>query len=166
MDYILIISGAVCMVVGFIGCFLPALPGPPISYMGIVMLHFTSKSEFSWEFFLFWALIVVLVSALDYFVPIWGTKKFGGGRRGAWGSALGVVLGVFVLPPWGILLFPFVGAVLGELSGGKQFNPALKAGFGSFVGFLAGIVFKLVVASALGYFFFKDVIYMLWQFIH
>ncbi|MBN1462334.1 MAG: DUF456 domain-containing protein [Paludibacteraceae bacterium] len=163
MDYFLLITGAICMIVGILGSFLPILPGPPLSYLGVVLLHFTSKSDFSWQFFLFWGIVVVVVMVLDYLVPIWGTKKFGGGRRGAWGSALGVLVGVFVLPPWGIIIFPFFGAVLGELSEGKQLNLAIKAGVGSFIGFLSGIVFKFVVSLALAYFFFKDVLYILWQ---
>jgi len=158
MDYFLLIAGAICMIVGILGSFLPVLPGPPLSYLGILLLHLTSKFDFSWQFFLFWGIVVVLVMVLDYLVPIWGTKKFGGGRRGAWGSALGVLVGVFVLPPWGIIIFPFFGAVLGELSEGKQLNLAIKAGIGSFIGFLSGIIFKFIVSLALAYFFFKDVI--------
>lgn len=160
MDYLLIIVGAICIIVGLIGCFLPVLPGPPLSYLGLVLLHFTSVSDFSWSFFLLWAIIVALVQVLDYYLPIWGTKKFGGGRRGSWGSALGVIVGVFVFPPLGIIIFPFVGAVLGEISEGKSFTASFKAGFGSFLGFIGGVIFKLVVASSLAYFFIKEIFFL------
>lgn len=163
MDYILIIAGAICMIVGILGCFLPILPGPSISYLGVLLLHFTTKSQFSWQFLVFFGVAVVIVQVLDYFLPIWGTKKFGGGSRGAWGSAFGVVAGLFVFPPWGIIILPFVGAVLGELTDGKEFNLALKSGFGSFIGFIGGIIFKLAISCALAFFFFKDVGFFVWQ---
>ncbi len=165
MDYILIIAGTISILAGVIGCFLPVIPGPPISYVGILLLHFTDVSHFSVEFLVFFAVAVVIVQILDYYLPILGTKKFGGGSRGAWGSAIGVVVGLFIIPPWGIIIFPFVGAVVGELTDGKEFNAAVKSGFGAFIGFVGGILFKLAVSLAIAFFFFKDVGYFLWQMI-
>ena len=77
--------------------------------------------------------------------------------RGIWGCAIGMVVGLF-FGPWGIVLGPFVGAIAGELSGGKQTQAAIKAGFGSFIGFLLGIVSKLVVGGFLLYYAIEAVV--------
>lgn len=151
METLLIILAFTCIIIGIIGSVLPVLPGVPLSYGGILLLHFTEKVQFSIQFLIFWALMVILVQLLDYYVPIWGTKKFGGSKRGIWGCAIGMVVGIFI-GPWGIVLGPFVGAILGELSGGKQTQEAIKAGFGSFMGFLLGIVSKLIVGGFLLYY--------------
>lgn len=163
LDIILTILGALLMIIGILGCILPVLPGIPLSYIGILLLHFTSKVEFSTQFLIIWGIIVIIVQLLDYYVPIWGTKKFGGGKKGAWGSAIGIVAGIFILPPWGIIIFPFVGAVIGELFDNKELNIALKAGFGAFIGFLAGTVMKLVVAIVLAFYFFKEAFYAIYH---
>ena len=156
MDALLIFLGVLCIIAGIIGSVLPVLPGIPLSYGGILLLHFTEKIQFSVEFLIFWAIIVIAVSLLDYYIPIWGTKKFGGSKRGVWGCAIGMVVGLF-FGPWGIVLGPFVGAIVGELSGGKQTQAAIKAGFGSFIGLLLGIVSKLVVGGFLLYYAFVAV---------
>lgn len=151
METLLIILAFACIIIGIIGSVLPVLPGVPLSYGGILLLHFTEKVQFSTQFLIFWAVIVIIVQLLDYYVPIWGTKKFGGSKRGIWGCAIGMVVGLF-FGPWGIVLGPFVGAIVGELSGGKQTQEAIKAGFGSFMGFLLGIVSKLIVGGFLLYY--------------
>ena len=156
MDTLLIFLGVLCIIAGIIGSVLPVLPGIPLSYGGILLLHFTEKIQFTTQFLVFWALLVIAVSLLDYYIPIWGTKKFGGSKRGVWGCAIGMVVGLF-FGPWGIVLGPFVGAIAGELSGGKQTQAAIKAGFGSFIGLLLGIVSKLVVGGFLLYYAFVAV---------
>ena len=157
MEIILIITAFTCIVVGIIGSVLPVLPGVPLSYAGILLLHFTEKVQFSIPFLILWLVLVILVQLLDYYVPIWGTRKFGGSKRGVWGCAIGMVVGLF-FGPWGIVLGPFVGAIVGEISGGKQTQAAIKAGFGSFIGFLLGIVSKLVVGGFLLYYAIEAVV--------
>lgn len=157
MDTFLIIIGFVCIIMGIAGTLLPVLPGIPLSYLGILLLHFSEKIQFTSEFLIFWAIMVIIVSLLDFYIPIWGTKKFGGSKRGIWGCALGMVLGIF-LGPWGIILGPFAGAVIGELSSGKQSKAALKAGFGSFLGFILGTASKLIVGGFLLFYAVKEII--------
>ena len=112
MDIFLIILGAICLLLGLIGCVAPVLPGVPLSYVGLLLLHFTDRVQFSWQFLTIWAVIVVVIQLLDYFIPAWGTKKFGGSKYGVWGSTIGLLLGFF-MGPWGIVVGPFVVAVFG-----------------------------------------------------
>ena len=142
MDIIWIIVGAICLLVGLAGCFLPALPGPPLSYVGMILLHLTDKVQFTATQLIVWAILVIIVQVLDYLTPLIGTKYSGGSKWGNRGCIAGTVIGIFLFPPWGIIFGPLVGAVIGELLGGKLTHEALKAGLGAFVGFLLGGNFK------------------------
>lgn len=157
MDIVLIILGALCLLAGIVGCIVPALPGVPLAYVGLWLLHITDRAQFSWQFLLIWGIITVVVQVLDYIIPVWGTKKFGGTKWGTWGSMIGLLLGMF-LGPWGIILGPFVGAVLGELIAGKASAQAIRAGFGSFVGLMTGTVIKLICCGMMTYYFIAELI--------
>lgn len=95
MEYVLIVLGIIFMISGILGCVLPVIPGPPLSYIGLLLLHFTEKYQFSPRFLIIWAIITGVVYALDYIIPAWGTKKFGGSKRGILGSIIGLVVGLF-----------------------------------------------------------------------
>ena len=158
MDILLIVLGAIFIISGVLGCVLPIIPGPPLSYIGLLLLHFTERYQFSSKFLIIWAIITVVVYALDYLIPAWGTKKFGGSNRGVWGSIIGLIIGMFFFPPFGIIIGPFVGAVIGELTAGKESGAALKSGFGSFMGFLAGTLLKLIASGMMTWYFVKEMI--------
>ena len=159
MDIVLIIIGILCMIVGLVGCIVPVLPGVPIAYAGLWVLHFTDKVQFSWGFLLIWGIVTVVVQVIDTVVPVWGTKMMGGSKAGVWGSTIGLVIGLFY-GIWGIILGPFIGAVIGELiaqrkKGIRSFKQALKAGSGAFVGLMTGIVLKLITVGIMCFFFVK-----------
>jgi uncharacterized protein len=158
MDTFLIITGIILLVAGLAGCVLPVLPGPPLSYIALLLLHFTGKHQFSNKFLIIWLIIIALVVILDYLVPVWGAKKFGAGKRGIWGSIIGLLLGLFVFPPIGIIVGTFLGAVIGEMTSGKETLAAVKAGFGSFAGFMGGMLLKLVASGMMTWFFVKELI--------
>ncbi|MCK4661253.1 MAG: DUF456 domain-containing protein [Bacteroidales bacterium] len=153
MDWILLVLSIVLIIIGLIGCVLPVIPGPPISYIGLLILHYTDFADFTFEFLVFFAALTVLVTILDYVVPIWGTKKLGGSRYGIWGATIGLVLGIFFFPPIGIILGPFFGALFGELIRDNNLNKAFVAALGSLVGFLLGIGMKLIVSGIITYYF-------------
>ena len=142
MDVFLIILSLICLLAGLGGCILPALPGPPVSYVGLLLLHFTGSVQFSAVELLVWLGLVVVAQVVDYFIPMLGSKYSGGSKWGSWGAFWGGILGVFFLP-WGLVLGPFFGAVAGELLGDKDLGRALKSGVGSLLGFLFGTVFKV-----------------------
>lgn len=156
MDYVLIGLGIILIISGILGCVLPVIPGPPLSYIGLLLLHFTERYQFTPRFLIIWAIVTAVVYALDYIIPAWGTKKFGGSKRGVWGSIIGLVIGLFFFPPFGIIIGPFVGAVIGELTAGKDSGAALKSGFGSFLGFLAGTLLKLITSGMMTWYFFRE----------
>ena len=157
MDIFLIILGAICLLVGILGCVLPVLPGVPLAYCGLLLLHATDKVQFSWQFLVIWAVVTIVVQVLDSVVPIWGTKRFGGSKMGVWGSTLGLLVGLF-FGPWGIVLGPFLGAVVFELIDGKNTRLALKAGWGSFVGLMTGTILKLICCGLMTYYFIAELI--------
>ena len=158
MDIALAVLGTVLVLLGFIGSILPVIPGPPISWVGLLLLKWTDYITDHGEAYgnALWILLffVILVTILDYVVPIMGTKKFGGSKRGVWGATIGVVVGLFFGPP-GIIIGPFLGAYIGEITTGKKERDALRAAWGSFVGFLLGVGMKLMVCGAILFFFVR-----------
>ena len=157
MDIFLIILGSLFLLAGIIGCIVPALPGVPLSYVALLLLQLTDRVQFSWQFLVIWLAVTILVQVLDTFIPVWGTKRMGGSKAGTWGATLGLVAGMF-LGVWGIILGPFVGAVLFELIAGKRAGVAIKAGVGSFVGILTGTVLKLICSGMMTYYFIKALV--------
>ena len=144
MDIFLIILSVLFMVVGLLGCILPALPGPPLSYVGFLLLHFTDKVQFSTTHIWVLLALVVIAQVIDYFIPVLGSKYSGGTKWGSWGAFIGSVVGLFFLP-WGLLLGPFLGAVVGELLGDADMKSALKSGTGALLGFILGTVLKVAL---------------------
>ena len=158
MDWIWITLGVVLAITGIAGCILPFLPGPPLSYIALLTILAIDPHEFSSRFLGIWLAITIAVTLLDYYVPIWGTKKFGGSSKGIWGATIGLIAGLFFFPPFGLIAGPFIGAFIGELIAGKDTPAALRSGFGSFIGFLAGTIMKLTVSIIMAFYFFRAII--------
>ncbi len=157
-DILLAVIAFAVIIIGIIGCILPIIPGPPLSFAGVLILKFfTSYGEkISTEALLIVGIIAIVVQILDYFVPVWGTKKFGGTKYGTWGSMIGLLAGIILLPMLGIVIGPFgiigiiggpfFGALIGETIAGQKSDKAMRAAFGSFIGFLTGTLMKLVTS--------------------
>lgn len=145
------------MITGIAGCLLPVLPGPPLSFLGLVALHFTRFADISRNLFIILGIVTILVTVIDYVVPIWGTRHFGGSKYGMRGATVGLIIGLF-LGPAGIILGPFVGAFIGELIYKDQIRYALKAGFGSLLGFMTGIGLKLAASLLMTFYFVRALI--------
>ena len=135
------------MILGLIGAFIPVLPGPLTSWGGLLILSFTGAIDITTSFLGITFGVALLVWVLDYFIPALGTKKFGGTKYGMWGSTIGLLLGLFFFPPIGIIVGPFIGALVGELMhDSKNTNKAFKAAVGSFIGFLFSTGLKFAVS--------------------
>lgn len=146
MDIFLIIIALLLMILGIIGSFLPILPGPITSWLGFLMLKFSALIELSNSFLIITFVIALLIWVVDYFIPALGTKKFGGSKYGMIGTTLGLIIGIISPIPGGIIIGPFLGALIGELFNKADSETALKAAFGSFLGFITSTFLKFVVA--------------------
>jgi len=144
MDILLLIAGIACLLIGLAGAVLP-LPGPPLSFAGLILLHISRFAEFSQTVLYTLGFVTIVIAVLDYYIPVWGTKKFGGTRSGAIGATVGMLAGFLFIPAIGIFVGTFLGAFLGELIGKAKVKDALKSAFGSFIGFLTGIVMKVIL---------------------
>lgn len=133
------------MFVGILGSFLPVLPGPGVSWVGLLLLHLTTAVPQNWWFLGITLAVAIIIFALDYIIPAIGTKKFGGTKAGMIGTTIGLIVGLIAPIPGGIIIGPFVGAFIGELSNKADKKTAAKAAFGSFLGFLTGTFLKFMV---------------------
>jgi uncharacterized protein len=156
MDILWIILGGLLMLVGLAGCILPFLPGPPLCYIALLLQQLKEEAPFTSKFLWIWAGVTVAVVVLEYVIPVYGTRKYGGTKYGIWGCTIGLIAG-FWFGPVGIIVGPFVGALIGELIGNAQSDQALRAAFGSFIGFLAGVVLKLIVCCVMLYYFIRSI---------
>ncbi len=148
MDILLAVAALLMAIVGIVGCIVPVLPGPVLSYAALLLCYFgCDNSEISTTSLWIWALVTLVVSLVDYVLPGYLTKLFGGSRSSVTGATIGVFAGFLIFPPIGIILCPFVGAVIGEmLHDSRNLGRALLAGIGSFFAFVAGTGIKLVAS--------------------
>ncbi|MCF8273723.1 MAG: DUF456 domain-containing protein [Flavobacteriaceae bacterium] len=146
MDIILIIISALFILLGLFGSFIPILPGPPLSWLGLLLLQFTKAVQMSTTLLVVTGIVTVVILFLDYIIPAIGTKKFGGSKSGILGTSIGLVVGILAPIPGGIILGPFLGAFIGEMIHKNDSKIAIKAAFGSFIGFIASTFIKFIVA--------------------
>jgi uncharacterized protein len=145
MDTILLVVGFVFMVIGIFGSFLPVLPGPTISWVGLLLLYLTKSVENNYWILGISLVLTLVISLLDYFIPAKGTKYFGGSKYGVWGTNIGMIVGFFIPIPFGFILGAFLGAFIGELLFDKaEQKKALKAATGSLLGLLVSSFMKFI----------------------
>ena len=154
MDLLLLIVSLFLCLIGIVGSFLPIIPGPFTSWLGILLLNLTSAVEFNLNFVLITFTVALSVGILDYIIPILGVKKLGGSRSGQIGTTVGLIVALIILGPIGIIIGPFMGALLGEMSTNKSIQDSLKPAFGSFIGVIAGSVIKFLISLSFLFFYF------------
>ena len=157
MDFLLLIIAGLLALTGVVGCIVPGIPGPPLSYAGIILLHFTKWAELSTALIIWLGAFTVIVTVVDYALPIWATQKFGGSKRGAWGAIIGLIAGLF-FAPLGIIIGPFLGAFIGEITSNNDARTALRSATGSFAGFLLGTGAKFAVCGVIIYCFAQELL--------
>ena len=147
-----------CGIVGILGAVLPILPGTIISFVGMFCAYFTSDSEITSGQMWLWGIISAIIILLDYILPGYFSKVFGGTKAGITGATIGVIVGLF-MGPIGIIAGPFIGAVVGEMmSQQKQpLDKALVVGFGSLLSFFVGSGMKLIAGGFMMYYIWCDI---------
>jgi uncharacterized protein len=154
MDIAIPIVAFLLIMLGFIGSILPILPGPPLAFGGLWLFAWQTDYEriTSTALVIFGAL-TLLTFVVDLLAPALGARGYKSSRYGVIGSFIGAFVGIFVLGPLGVIIGPLAGAFIGEMVYARNFENALMVAWGSFVGFLIGSFFKLVVVfSMLVYF--------------
>ncbi|HZJ36206.1 MAG TPA: DUF456 domain-containing protein [Gillisia sp.] len=160
MDLLLVSLGAFLMITGLLGSFLPFMPGVPISWAGLLLLHLAPSIPVNYWFLGVTFFVAGIIYGLNLIIPALGTKYAGGSKFGMIGATIGLVVGIVVPVPFGIIIGPFVGAFIGEIVNKADSRSALKAAFGSFIGFLASSFMEFVVAFG----FLLLFIYKIWEF--
>ena len=165
MDLILFGVGAVLMILGILGSFLPVLPGVPLSWVGLLLLYLAPSVPINYWVLGIAFILAAIIYALQLVIPAMGTKKYGGSKAGMWGATIGLVIGIFVPIPLGIIIGAFAGAFIGEIINKSDSKSALRAAYGSFIGLLASTFMEMVVAVGFLIFFsykaweFRDLIF-------
>ncbi|MBR1516829.1 MAG: DUF456 domain-containing protein [Bacteroidales bacterium] len=154
MEIALIIFAILCAVLGIIGSVVPGLPGPPVAWVGLLLLFLCPSVDVSATLLIVAATVALVITVLDYLVPSALTTRLGGSRPGIWGCNIGLVVSIFGLPfgpqcLLGVILWPFIGALVGELVSGKPLPVSIRSATGAFLGFVTGTLLKLFYCLAL-----------------
>ena len=158
MDILFIILAVILLVVGFLGTFVPVLPGAPLAWVGLLLAYFSSYTTISLVTLIVTCVLAILVSVLDNIFPILLTKKFDGSKASTRGATVGLIVGFFT-GPWGIILGPFIGAFIGELiHNSEDTKKALSVAWGAFLGFLLGTGAKMIVVLAFIWIFILGIV--------
>lgn len=151
-----IVVALVFFVIAFLGLVYPIIPSALFMFLGFLSYGFIASFEgMNWFFWTIQVLFLILLFVADTLSNLVGVKKFGGSKAGMWGSTIGLLLGPFVIPFAGILLGPFLGAILAELIVKRRtIQQAFVVGIGSLVGFLTSILTKGTIMVIMVIFFF------------
>lgn len=153
MDIFWLVLGTIIILIGLVGSVAPVIPGPVTSFIGLLLCLLSNYFSISEDVIIALGVIAVIITVVDYLIPIYGTKKFGGTKAGVIGTIVGLIAGIIFLPGIGIIIGPFIGAFIGEMLAGSQSEKAFKAALGSFIGFLAGTFMKLIYSLAIIYYY-------------
>lgn len=156
METLLITGAIICAIIGLAGSILPALPGAPLSFAGLLLLCFCDGADISSTSIWVSAILLAIVSVLDYVAPIWLTNASGGSKQATRGSIAGLIAGLFFFPPWGLVIGPFIGAFVGELMTHATTGKALKVAMMSFVGFVLTTGMKIIYSGVLLFMVIKE----------
>ncbi len=159
MTALAVVLFAVFALAALVGIFLPVLPGVPLAAVGALLAAWlTGFESLGLTPLLVVAGLTVLALLVDYVAGLIGARRFGASRAGLWGSVVGALLGLFLLPPFGFLIGALAGAVGAELLTGRAPREALRAGFGVFVGTLGGMVTQTFIVVAIGFVVFPRLV--------
>ena len=159
IEILTVAGGAVLLLLGFIGCVLPVLPGPVLSFAALILISVpASFGLFSPVLLIVLAAAAVVSQLLDNIFPVIASKKAGAGKAGITGSVIGMIAGSILFPPFGTVIGAFAGALAGELIAGRGNENPLKAALGVFTGTIMGIVLKLAVSGFIAAVFIRGAV--------
>jgi len=158
MDITLAILAGILITAGIIGSIIQITPGPWLSYAGLLVLNATAFADFTPVFLIITGSAALTASLSDNLLTALGAKYFGGSKRAVIGAILGIIAGIFIFPPLGMIVLSFLGAMAGELTTGKEFKTALKASAGTMLGFLLGVMIKITVSCVFAFYYVKEII--------
>ena len=147
MDIVCVAIGTLCVVLSFVGCVIPAIPGPLLAYISLLLLLLTDH-PIGWLGLVIGGVVMIVATLLDYVVPALGARKFKCSRAGVTGCLIGSIAGMFFMPI-GLFLGPFLCAVVGELISGRKISGSVQGGFGALLGFIAGTMIKILACAVL-----------------
>lgn len=153
MDTALLIIGGILILAGMIGSFVPFMPGPPLAWLGLLAAKFSADAELTWLLIIIYAVLTAFIVVADNIIAAFGNRFTGGTKYGTYGSIIGMIAGMFIIPAIGLIFGTFLGAVAGELISGKNIAAALKSGIGIFLGFIAGSIIKFIICALIAYHF-------------
>ena len=159
MDIVYLFISLLLIITGIIGCFFPIIPGPLTGWFGFVFLNQIEFVEINTNFLIITFIISFSTMIIDYIIPIIGTKIFGGSKKGMIGASLGLLVGIIFMGPFGLLIGPFLGALIGELINDRSIILAFKASLGTILGLLGGFILKFSVSCS----FFAIYFCKLWK---
>ena len=148
MEYVWIALAIICGVVGLIGAVVPVIPGSIISYAALWLMWLSNNSYVSSASLWIMGALMVAVCVFDYIAPIWMTKLGGGSKQSMWGATIGLLIG-FIFAPIGLIIGPFLGALVGELTTDASLGQALKIATLSFLAFILTTGLKLIYGVAI-----------------
>lgn len=162
MEIILVILAIIFVLAGVVGAVVPILPGPPLSFVALLLLWFCEGSDISTYTLVVMGILAVVVTILDFVAPVWLTNKRGGTKYGTRGATVGLIIGLF-FGPLGLILGPFIGAFIGELLANTKADKAFGVAFMSFVAFMLTTGIKLIYSLVLLAMVFFDAWSILWN---
>jgi uncharacterized protein YqgC (DUF456 family) len=155
----LIVLGGVSLFAGIVGSILPILPGPPLAYLSLILVSLGRGWEaYSTTLLVILGAVTVAVTIADYVLPAAVSRRRGASKAATVGSLLGMIAGILLFPPFGMLIGSFAGAVLGELAFGKDKRKSLKAGWGVLLGTLLSMSVKLGLCGFIGFYYVRGAI--------
>lgn len=158
MKTMALILSIILFIMGIVGTILPVLPGAVLIYGGMLLYGIlTQFATLDANFFILQALVLVLIFFIDFFASAIGIQSFGGSKQAVWGAAIGIILGLIFFGPLGMIVGPFLGAVITELFRGRDLNQAIHVGFGTLIGFLGGTFLKLCTEVLMIIYFFMQI---------
>lgn len=153
-ETLLVLAVFALFAIGLLGTFLPILPGVPLAWLGLFIYAYAKQFEpITLTTVLIFLGLTALTLVTDIIAPMIGAKRYHATRYGVIGSSLGLLFGIITLGPIGIVAGPFLGALIGEIAAGRKSQEAIHSAIGTFLGFLAGSLIKLIVILVmLGFF--------------